>query len=883
MAAIPLAHRRTSSLERYSCISLVALAQCEFRLYSLAHPEEALTPNSLFIASILVFISWKPLGEPDPQAANLGLAIVLAIVWAIQAGFNAWQDWSSTRTMKSITGMLPENCLVLRDGHQTETTAPDIVPGDVIYLKSGNKLPADVRFIEVSSDSKFDRSVLTGESLPTSGSIECTDPNYLETKNIGLQGTHMVSGSGLAVVVATGDRTVFGRIAKLTNRPKTGLTTLQKDIYTFITIICSLMIFFIVLVLILWGAWIKHDYPNYISTSGIIVVIVSVAVAFVPEGLPIALTASLTITAGLMKKNAILCKSLATVETLGAVSVICSDKTGTLTKNNMFVTTSCVGMQKRTPESARDEMVLNSTTGRNGVSQLRALAGLCNAGEFDASTSSLPLHERKINGDATDQAVLRFSEQLGPVSDLRDGWRKVYDLAFNSKNKFMLRLLANVDTSGLDIALPTQDRYAWQNNDLLLTMKGAPDVLLPRCAFYTDADGSTQPLTDQARTEIEAIKDAWSSEGKRVILCARKIVNESRLRASPASNEFEDEALELARTGMTLVGIVGIVDPPRDEIPEVVRILRRAGIRIFMVTGDFALTAQAIAAECGIITNLPIHVHTVANLSTQQTVPAAQKPGYADSDSDIELRRTMRSITLSGPELNTLNDAQWEQLCAYDEIVFARTTPEQKLRIVKELQARDNIVGMTGDGVNDAPSLKQADIGIALGSGSDIAIEAADMVLLDSFAGIVEAVQYGRLVYDNLKKTIIYLLPAGTFSEFWPVFTSIAFGLPQILSSFLMIIICCFTDCVAATALSYEQPEADLLERPPRNPKKDRLVDWRLLITAYGFLGVIECVCSFAMAYWYCERRGLRFSTLWLGFNGSFPPEQAQILAEASR
>lgn len=849
--------------------------------------------SSLFIASILVFISWKPLGEPDPAPANLGLAVVLAIVWAIQAGFNAWQDWSSTRTMKSITGMLPENCLVLRDGHQMETTAPEIVPGDVIYIKSGNKLPADVRFIEVSSDSKFDRSVLTGESLPINGSIECTDANYLETKNIGLQGTHMVSGSGLAVVVATGDRTVFGRIAKLTNRPKTGLTTLQKDIYTFIAVICSLMVLFIVIVLILWGAWIRHTYPDYISTSGLIVAIVSVAVAFVPEGLPIALTASLTITAGLMKKNSILCKSLTTVETLGAVSVICSDKTGTLTKNNMFVTTCCVGMQKRTPEAARDDMVLNTTTGKNGVSQLRAIAGLCNAGEFDASTSSLPLHERKINGDATDQAVLRFSEQLGSVGDLRDAWRKTYDLAFNSKNKFMIRLLSVLDSAALDVALPTSERYAWSDGDMLFTMKGAPDVLMPRCSFYTDADGATQPLTDQARAEIEDIKNGWSSEGKRVILCARKVVNESRLRASPTSNEFEDEALEMARTGMTLVGLVGIVDPPRDEIPEVVRILRRAGIRFFMVTGDFALTAQAIAAECGIITNLPMNVHSAADLSLDYPLPGlgssgkgkgrkGHAPGYSDSDSDIELQAPAKSIVLSGPDLVNLTEAQWEHLCTYEEIVFARTTPEQKLRIVKEFQARDNICAMTGDGVNDAPSLKQADIGIALGSGSDIAIEAADMVLLDSFSGIVEAVQYGRLVFDNLKKTIIYLLPAGTFSEFWPVFTSICFGLPQILSSFLMIIICCFTDCAAATALSYEQPEADLLERPPRNPKTDRLVDWRLLATAYGYFGIIECLCSFAVSYWYCQRRGLHFSYLWLGFHSNFTPEQLQILAEAS-
>lgn len=234
----------------------------------------------------------------------------------------------------------------------------------------------------------------------------------------------------------------------------------------------------------------------------------------------------------------------------------------------------------------------------------------------------------------------------------------------------------------------------------------------------------------------------------------------------------------------------------------------------------------------------------------------------------------------------TLNENQWDQLATYTEIVFARTTPEQKLRIVHEFQSRDEIVAMTGDGVNDAPSLKAADIGIALGSGSDIAIEAADMVLLESFSAIVEAVQYGRVVFDNLKKTIAYLLPAGSFSEFWPVMTNVVFGLPQVLSSFLMIIICCFTDCAAATVLAYEKPEADVLLRKPRRPTKDRLVDWQLMLQAYGFIGVMETLTSFAMSYWYLQKNGIGFGDLWFKY-GSLPPtiEQEyanQKLAEAS-
>lgn len=842
----------------------------------------------LLIGGILVTITYKPLGEPNPEVSNLALAIVLYAVFVIQALFNGWQDWSSSRTMASISGMLPDECAVLRDGVRVELAAIELVPGDILYIKSGNKLPADVRFVEVSSDAKFDRSILTGESQPVAGSTEYTDLNYLETDNIGMQGTHCISGSALGVTVSTGDKTVFGKIAKLTNSPKSGMTPLQKEILRFIIIICSLMLFFNVVVIICWAAWLRHSHPDWISVAGLIVDIVTVAVAFIPEGLPIALTASLTITAGIMKSNQVLCKSLKTVETLGAVSVICSDKTGTLTKNQMFATECSIADRKMTPQEARDWMI-RSEQKNNAISQLRSCAGLCNAGEFDAATAHLPLEQRKIAGDATDQAVLRLSESFGEVRELQLLWKKTFELAFNSKNKFMIRTMAPIEDSALDHAISPKEAAQWKQDDLLLYIKGAPDIIIERCTSYVGQDGEVYPLSQAMKTVIEDIKDQWSSQGKRVILLARKVLSEHQKSFNPENNTFEHEIMQQAGSGLTLIGLVGIVDPPRDEIPEVVRVLRRAGIRIFMVTGDFALTAQAIAIECGIITNPPAMVHDITQLDREPRTPLHEKDSHSPSSSDDDLddvQGPKKSITLSGPELITLNDHQWDQLCSYEEIVFARTTPEQKLRIVKEFQKRESIVGMTGDGVNDAPSLKAADIGIAMGSGSDIAIEAADMVLLDSFGAIVEAVKYGRVVFDNLKKTIIYLLPAGTFSEFWPIFTSVVLGLPQILSSFLMIMICCLTDCAAATVLAYEKPEADVLLRRPRNIKKDKLVDWKLLFHAYIFLGVQETVCSFAMAYWYAQRKGVSFSVLWLGF-GSYPASYDpthvnQVLAEAS-
>ncbi|KAI0397631.1 hypothetical protein F5Y17DRAFT_414011 [Xylariaceae sp. FL0594] len=814
----------------------------------------------LLVGAILVFVSWKPLGQP-PALANLALAIVLLAVFFIQALFNAFQDWSSTRVMHSIKHMLPEDCLVLRNNAQVSLPAPELVPGDIIIIKAGNKVPADVRFIQVSSDCKMDRSILTGEAIPLSATKDSTDDNYLETHCIGMQGTHCVSGSATGLVVATGDRTVFGRIARLTQEPKVTLSTLEKEVLHFVIIICSIMFFVIALVLLVWGLWLRKDHPSFINVPTLIVDIVSVAIAFIPEGLPIALTAGLTITANLMRQHMVLCKSLKTVETLGAVSVICSDKTGTLTQNRMTVTECTIGTRVISVEGAEKELSANDAATSTGVSQVRAISSLCNAAEFDAATLDKPIEERGVFGDATDQAILRYAERLGSVQKMRQEWKKTFDLAFNSKNKFMIRtfsLAAGKDS--LRTALPEREASEFGNNDILLTIKGAPDVLISRCSFYTNNAGETAPMNEDTKAEFENLKNRYSSQGKRCILLARKVLRHSDIPYDTSSNEFEDAVQKQAKTDLTFVGLLAIVDPLRPEIPDVVRTLRGAGIRIFMVTGDFALTALAIAQDAGIVT-APSHL--VDN--------ASALPRHVDDASSGELSKksSNTAIVVSGQDLISMNENQWRALTLYEEIVFARTTPEQKLRIVREFQ-RDGIVAMTGDGVNDAPSLKAADIGIALGSGSDIAIEASDMVLLESFSSIVEAVQYGRVVFDNMKKVICYLLPAGSFSEFWPVITSIIFGLPQILSSFLMIIICCLTDCAAATVLSYEKPEADVLLRKPRDAKKHRLANWQLIIHAYGVIGLIETVASFFAAYWYLQRNGIPFLSLWFAF-GQIP------------
>ncbi|OAX78430.1 hypothetical protein ACJ72_07263, partial [Emergomyces africanus] len=397
----------------------------------------------LFLGCILVFIAWKPLGNP-PALANLALAIVLAVVFVIQAAFNAWQDWSSSRVMASITTMLPDDCMVVREHKQEWTTATELVPGDIVKVKQGNKLPSDLRFIAVSSDAKFDRSILTGESEPAQGTVESTDKNYLETRNIGLQGTHCVSGTVTGVCVATGDNTVFGRIAGLTNKPRHEFTPLQKEILRFVLIIIGIIATVVILVVVLWAAWLRRDHPDWINVPLLIVSCVSVGIAFVPEGLPIAVAMSLTIGANIMKKNKILCKSLATVETLGSVSVICSDKTGTLTKNEMFVTDCYTGGEEYTEGASRRSILQGEETDAsagNSINRLRIVGGLCNAAEFDTSTLSYPLSQMKMYGDPTDQAILRFSETLGSVNKLRSDTKNLFEIAFNSRNKFMVRIM----------------------------------------------------------------------------------------------------------------------------------------------------------------------------------------------------------------------------------------------------------------------------------------------------------------------------------------------------------------------------------------------------------------------------------------------------------
>lgn len=431
-----------------------------------------------------------------------------------------------------------------------------------------------------------------------------------------------------------------------------------------------------------------------------------------------------------------------------------------------------------TPADAAKHVSLDGSPVGAAFSQLAHVGAICNAATFDASTLALPLSERKIHGDATDTACLRASEEIFGVDAANAGWETMPGgkLAFNSKTKFAAQLMCTSATSNaerLEQTLGAEAKTFQPADNLLLFVKGAPDVLLKRCTEVLDASGLSLKLTSERQASLVAMQEHWASQGMRVLLFARRVVKRNAVAAQ--GSVAEQELLDLT-VSLTVVGLVGIVDPPRPEIPHVVKTCRGAGLRFFMVTGDFESTALAIARQVGIVT-----AEKVLRFDDIQGLDLPVYDFLADNDA-----REQRALCLTGSDIMRLQPQDWNAVCAMDEICFARTTPEQKLRIVKEFQQRDGVLAMTGDGVNDAPALKAAEVGIAMGGGSEVAMEAADLILLGDFSSILDALLYGRLCFDNLRKSIAYLLPAGSMSELIPVLLSFFVGLPQVLSNLQM-------------------------------------------------------------------------------------------------
>ncbi|KAK4882963.1 hypothetical protein RN001_006282 [Aquatica leii] len=638
-----------------------------------------------------------------------------------------------TTIMDCFKHMIPQKATVIRDGHTTSIDCKDVVVGDLVQLKYGHRIPADVRIIE-SHNFKVDNSSLTGESEPIIRTSECTNDNVIETKNVAFFSTTAVEGVATGIVIACGDNTVMGRIAGLTTRLRPNRTPIANEIRHFMRII---------------SAW----APKLISLIGLIA----------------AVTVCLTVTAKVMASKNCLIKNLEAVETLGSTSIICSDKTGTLTQNRMTVchlwfnlNTYLVGVDDK-KQSEKYKL-------QKGAKAFLRCATLCNRAEFESDTDKLPVNKREIIGDASEAAILKFIEmsKMYPSSkDYRARNKKLFEIPFSSESKYQVseRVLGFAD-------LELESKYNW-------------------------------------------------------------------------NYPFSMEPLNFPLKNLRFLGFIALIDPPRPQVPDAVFKCRSAGIKVIMVTGDHPVTATAIAKQVGIITTDDI----VDPEDVSGTVP---------------LIGSCQAIVIHG---STLRDLAVEELdnivFHYKEIVFARTSPTQKLQIVESCQRLGEIVAVTGDGVNDSPALKKADIGISMGiSGTEVSQQSADMILLDdNFASIIVGIEEGRRIFDNLKKTVAYIL-ASNVPELLTFFAFIALSIPLPLGNFFLtmqyiflkflyigvIAILCIdllTDMMPAISLAYEKAESDILQRPPRNARTDKLVTRKMYFLAYGHIGVIEAAAAF--------------------------------------
>lgn len=755
----------------------------------------------LQIASILCFIAY---GLDKRVTENLYLGIVLYVVVFITAIFSFFQEFKSEKTMEKFKNFLPPQSVAMRDGRLNEVDASTLVVGDVIEIKLGDKVPADVRVI-TNQKLKVDNSPLTGESEPIGRTVECTDENPLETKNLAFFGTLAVDGTCTGVVVNTGDETVFGRIAGLAAGSSADTTTLQVDIHHFVVIVSSFAIFLGILFFIIGLIKGTPIITNIVFCIGIIV-------ANVPEGLLATVTVSLTLSAQRMARRQVLVKKLEAVETLGSTTCICSDKTGTLTQNRMTIVHLEYNRALHTTKTAATEATYD--TEDPCFKELFFIGSVCGKAVFDAKdmeeNPEKSIDDRKVNGDASEAGILKFSEKLTSVMGIRERNKQVTTIPFNSANKFMV----------------TINKVADEGNALRLCMKGAPERVIDRCTTILTNQGIV-PFDEASKKLVNEQLQYMMERGERCLGFARLDLNRAEY---PENFVFDTEEVNFPMTGLTFVGLMSLLDPPREAVPDAVATCQTAGVKVIMVTGDHPATAKSIAKQVNIIKD-----------PTAEDI--AKERGIRVEDVD---RTSVRSIVVPGSQIKDLEQDDWDRILAHDQIVFARTSPQQKLIIVENNQRLGNIVAVTGDGVNDSPALKKANIGAAMGiAGSDVSKEAADMILLDdNFASIVNGVEEGRLIFDNLKKSIAYTLTSN-IPEITPFLAFIIVQFPEPLTTVLILCIDLGTDMLPAISLAYESAEADIMRRPPRNSQVDRLVNRRLISFSYAQIGVIQALAGF--------------------------------------
>lgn len=700
----------------------------------------------LWIGAGLAFLS--ELLHPGGGMPALGFAIVVVIV--INAVFAFVQEYRAEKSIEKLKLLLPFFVKVMRDGKEREIPARGIVPGDIVILSEGDKVPADSRLVDTTY-LMVNNAPLTGESEPIPLQHEPRGGELMESGNVAFAGTTIVSGSGRAVVFATGMGTEFGRIAHLTGAVEAGLTPLQKEIVKTTRIIAFLaaiigIAFFIV------GYFIGRTFwENFIFAIGVIV-------ALVPEGMLPTVTLALAMGSQRMARRKALIKTLASVETLGSVTVICTDKTGTLTQNRMEVKKFWFNGEMREAGRLRDS------------DRLPEIAYLCNNAKFI---------DGHYKGDPTEIALLRVVRET--AGDLKT--ERLREIPFDSERKRM----SSVNAVGGKVFAFT---------------KGALENVLPLCNRML-LNGKEAPLDEENGKRAVDACHAMMDTGLRVLSFAFKEMDEKEvLHAGP----------ETIERNMVFAGLMGIEDPPRPEVPDALKKCHDAGIRVIMITGDGSRTAVAIAREIGLVRGTP--------------------------------------AVVEGTEFEIMSERELREKLAEQEVLFARMTPKHKLRIVSTLKEMGERVAVTGDGVNDAPALKKADIGIAMGiSGTDVAKETAEMILLDdNFATIVNAVEEGKAIFENIRKFIGYFFTSN-IAELVPYIIFVLFRVPLPLTIMQVLSVDLGTDMLPALALGAERPTKELMKQPPRSPKK-RILDSRVLSLVFLLLGPIEAAAGlFGFSY----------------------------------
>ncbi|CAI5449985.1 unnamed protein product [Caenorhabditis angaria] len=746
-----------------------------------------------------------------PNVDNFYLGIVLMGVVIVTGCFQYYQESNASKIMDSFKSLVPTIALVHRDGIKQEIKTENLVVGDIVEVKGGDRIPADIRIISASGF-KVDNSSLTGESEPQSRSADCTNENPLETKNIAFFSTNAVEGTAKGIVIYTGDYTVMGRIAHLASGLDTGMSPIAREIEHFIHIITGVAIFmgvsFFIIALCLGYHWLTA-----------VVFLIGIIVANVPEGLIATVTVCLTLTAKRMASKNCLVKNLEAVETLGSTSTICSDKTGTLTQNRMTVAHVWYDGKIHGCDTTETQ---TSQTKKEGESfeALLHIASLCNRAEFKAGQEQTPILRRECTGDASEIALLKFTELIhGNILAYREAHEKLAEIPFNSTNKYQVSIHRKKSGAGFQ-----------------LVMKGAPERILDVCSTIL-TNGKEVELCEKQRAQFNEAYAELGGMGERVLgFC------DLELAGSDYPEGFEFNVEDFPLKNLRFVGLMSMIDPPRAAVPDAVAKCRSAGIKVVMVTGDHPITAKAIAKSVGIIS-----AETVEDIAARKGCAVEKIP-----------RAQAKAAVIHGADLREMSDEELgEVIRTHSEIVFARTSPQQKLMIVEGFQKQGHIVAVTGDGVNDSPALKRADIGVAMGiAGSDVSKQAADMILLDdNFASIVVGVEEGRLIFDNLKKSIAYTVTSN-IPELSPFLTYILFGIPLPLGTVTILCIDLGTDMVPAISLAYEEAESDIMKRAPRDPNRDKLVNERLISLAYGQIGSIQAAAGFYTYFWIMAENG---------------------------